>query len=249
MLWLTALLILLVSAVFAMLGLGGGMLYVPIFHWLGFGLKDVVIPLGLLLNGLNTLIALIPFGRKHLVDWKGGLPMAISAPILAPIGAMVAPYVPNRLLLILFSVMVLIAAVRTLWTVNRPEPDEMLPFVRRAVIGAVVAGLAGLVGGMIGVGGGFIISPLLMWIGYRTKQAAATTAYIVTFSSFSGFLGHVSHMAINPWLMVATVTSVVVASLLGSTFMANRAKPKWVKWFYGILLFLVAGKMLWPIIL
>lgn len=41
-------LIFIVSFVFAMLGLGGGMLYVPIFHWLGFGLKDVVIPLWLL---------------------------------------------------------------------------------------------------------------------------------------------------------------------------------------------------------
>ena len=248
MVWLAALLILIVSAVFAMLGLGGGMLYVPIFHWLGFGLKDVVIPLGLLLNGLNTLIALIPFSRKHLVDWKGGLPMAISALIFAPIGAMVAPYVPNHLLLILFSVMVLVAAIRTLSVANKSEPEQMLPFSERAIIGAIVAGAAGFVGGMLGIGGGFIISPLLMWIGYRTKEAAATTAYIVTFSSFSGFFGHVSHMSMNPWLLALTVIAVVVASLAGSSFMSNRAKPNWVKWFYGILLILVAGKMLWPLV-
>ena len=248
MVWLAALLILIVSAVFAMLGLGGGMLYVPIFHWLGFGLKDVVIPLGLLLNGLNTLIALIPFSRKHLVDWKGGLPMAISALILAPIGAMVAPYVPNHLLLILFSVMVLVAAIRTLSVANKSEPEQMLPFSERAIIGAIVAGAAGFVGGMLGIGGGFIISPLLMWIGYRTKEAAAITAYIVTFSSFSGFFGHVSHMSMNPWLLALTVIAVVVASLAGSSFMSNRAKPNWVKWFYGILLILVAGKMLWPLV-
>ncbi len=248
MVWVAALLILIVSAVFAMLGLGGGMLYVPIFHWLGFGLKDVVIPLGLLLNGLNTLIALIPFSRKHLVDWKGGLPMAISALIFAPIGAMVAPYVPNHLLLILFSVMVLVAAIRTLSVANKSEPEQMLPFAERAIIGAIVAGAAGFVGGMLGIGGGFIISPLLMWIGYRTKEAAATTAYIVTFSSFSGFFGHVSHMSMNPWLLALTVIAVVVASLAGSSFMSNRAKPNWVKWFYGILLILVAGKMLWPLV-
>ena len=67
-------LIFVVSFVFAMLGLGGGMLYVPIFHWLGFGLKEVVIPLGLLLNGLNTLIALIPYGRKK----TGGLARGVA---------------------------------------------------------------------------------------------------------------------------------------------------------------------------
>lgn len=62
-----------------------------------------------------------------------------------------------------------------------------------------------------------------MWIGYGTKQAAATTAYVVTFSSFSGFLGHMPHMAINPRLMIVTVIAVVVASLLGSSFMVNLA--------------------------
>jgi len=241
-------LIFIVSFVFAMLGLGGGMLYVPIFHWLGFGLKDVVIPLGLLLNGLNTLIALIPYGRKKLVDWRGGLPMAISALIFAPIGGLLAPYVPNKWLLILFSVMVLIAAVRTLLVANQVDSDKEISFARRVIIGSLVAALAGLLGGLLGIGGGFIISPMLMWIGYKTKQAAATTAYIVTFSSFSGFLGHVAHMTINPWLLVVTVGVVILASLAGAGFMANRAKPQWVKWFYGILLVVVAGKMLLPLL-
>lgn len=248
MLLLAGVLIFFVSAIFAMLGLGGGMLYVPIFHWLGFALKDVVIPLGLLLNGLNTLIALIPYGRKHLVDWKGGLPMAISALVLSPIGAMVAPYVPNHLLLILFSLMVLVAAVRTLWVANRAESDMTMSFAKRTLIGVIVAGTAGFLGGMLGIGGGFIISPLLMWIGYKTKEAAATTAYIVTFSSFSGFLGHMTHMTIQPSLLLITVIAVIIASLAGSAFMANKAKPQWVKWFYGILLVLVAGKMLWPLL-
>lgn len=248
MLLLAGVLIFIVSTIFAMLGLGGGMLYVPIFHWLGLGLKDVVIPLGLLLNGLNTLIALIPYGRKRLVDWKGGLPMAISALVLSPIGAMVAPYVPNHLLLILFSLMVLVAAVRTLWVANKAEADMTMSFAKRTLIGVIVAGAAGFIGGMLGIGGGFIISPMLMWIGYKTKQAAATTAYIVTFSSFSGFFGHMTHMTIQPSLLLVTVIAVIIASLAGSAFMANKAKPQWVKWFYGILLILVAGKMLWPLI-
>ena len=244
MLLSTSLLIFVVSFVFAMLGLGGGMLYVPIFHWLGFGLKDVVIPLALLLNGLNTLIALIPYGRKHLVDWKGGLPMALSAMVLAPVGSLLAPRVPNQWLLIVFSVLALTAAVRTLGTANRPDKEMTMSVTRRAVIGSIVAGLAGFLGGMVGIGGGFMISPLLMWIGYRTKEAAATTAYVVTFSSFSGFLGHTAHMSIHIGLLVVTVLAVVIASLLGSSFMANKAKPRWVKWFYGILLIGIAAKMI-----
>ncbi|MCX7169060.1 MAG: TSUP family transporter, partial [Proteobacteria bacterium] len=67
--------ILAASFLFAMLGLGGGMVYVPILNWAGYDLKAVAIPLGLLLNGLNTLLALIPFARARLVDWGGALPM------------------------------------------------------------------------------------------------------------------------------------------------------------------------------
>ncbi len=240
--WAT-ILIFLVSAVFAMLGLGGGMLYVPIFHWLGFGLKNVVIPLALLLNGLNTLIALIPYGRKRLVDWTGGLPMALAALVFAPIGAIVAPFVPDKVLLWLFAAAVIVAAARTLLVAGKADPTELMPLGRRMLIGSLVAAAAGFIGGMLGIGGGFIIGPLLMWIGYDTKHAAATTAYIVTFSSFSGFLGHIGHMAIDWPLFIALILAVIVASLIGSSFMANRAKPSWVKWFYGILLVGVAIKL------
>ena len=242
-------LIFMTSFLFAMLGLGGGMLYMPIFHWLDFSLKNVVIPLALLLNGLNTLLALIPYGHRHLVDWKGGLPMATSALIGAPIGALVAPMLPDRLLLFIFAVLVAMAGVRTLSIVKNPEPDKNPSPWRRVLWGALVSGVAGFLGGMLGIGGGFLISPFLLWIGYRTKEAAATTAYIVTFSSFSGFLGHVGRMTIHPTLMIVTVGAVIIASLLGSTFMAQKAKPQWVKTLYGILLLGVSIKLFIPFVL
>lgn len=58
---IVAIIIFVASFLFAMLGLGGGMVYVPVLTLAGFDVKEVAIPLGLLLNGLNTLLALIPF--------------------------------------------------------------------------------------------------------------------------------------------------------------------------------------------
>ena len=78
-------LIFVVSVPFSMLGLGGGMLYVPIFKWLGFPLKAVAIPLGLLLNGVTTLSAFLRYTREGLVDFRGGLPAAISGLVLTRI--------------------------------------------------------------------------------------------------------------------------------------------------------------------
>ncbi len=73
------------------------------------------------------------------------------------------------------------------------------------------------------------MAPLLMWMGYSTKKAAATSAFAVTFSSFSGFLGHVSQGRFNWSLTLLLAVAVVIGAALGSNFMAVKAKS--VYWF------------------
>jgi len=236
--------IFLASFLFAMLGLGGGMVYVPVLKWAGFPVREVAIPLGLLLNGLNTLLALIPFARNKLVDWKGGLAMATAAFLLAPVGAHTAQYVPVRTLLILFAVAVLAAAFRMLLLARQPEPDVVMSLKKRSIVGGFVGGFAGFMGGMLGLGGGFIIAPILMWMGYRTKQAAATTAFVVTFSSLSGYLGHVAEGHVNWPLTIGVVVAVIIGSQIGGTFMSTQAKPRWVKRLYAVVLLAVALKLI-----
>lgn len=240
--------IFIVSFIFAMLGLGGGMVYVPVLKWAGFSMKEVAIPLGLLLNGLNTLLALIPFARKKLVDWKGGLAMAIAALIFSPIGAYTSQFVPEKPLMMLFAVAVVIAAIRTLWASKQAEPEEVMPLKKRSLIGSGVGAFAGFAGGLLGIGGGFIIAPVLMWMGYKTKVAAATTAFVVTFSSFSGYLGHMAEGHFNWTLTVIVVIAVIIGSQLGGSFMSGKAKPKWVKQLYGIVLLLIAVKLVWGVL-
>ncbi|NOX84585.1 MAG: sulfite exporter TauE/SafE family protein [Chlorobi bacterium] len=231
------------SFIFAMLGLGGGMVYVPVLNWAGFDMVKVAIPLGLLLNGLNTLLVLIPYARKKLVDWKGGGVMALMALIAAPLGAMTSDKVPVQTLKILFAVMVVAAAIRMIWSSKKAEPGNMMSFLKRSVIGFFTGAFAGFVGGMLGLGGGFIIAPILMMMGYKTKQAAATTAFVVTFSSFSGYLGHMAQGEMN-WLLTAVVVvSVIIGSQLGGMYMTKKAKSKQVKLIYAIVLLVIAAKM------
>jgi len=244
-----AVIIFVASFLFAMLGLGGGMIYVPVLKWAGFDVKAVAIPLGLLLNGLNTLLALIPYSRKKLVDWKGGAAMAISALIFAPIGAYTSQYVPVQTLIIFFALAVFGAAVRMVFFAKSPEPEKMMELKKRSMIGVGVGAFAGFMGGMLGLGGGFIIAPILMWMGYKTKQAAATTAFVVTFSSFSGYLGHMAEGNFNWPLTILVVIAVIIGSQLGGSFMSGKAKPKWVKSLYAVVLFAVAIKMVLGVVL
>ncbi len=228
-------LILIVSFIFAMLGLGGGMVYVPLLHWLGFDFKQVALPLGLLLNGLNTLLALIPYSRKKLVDWKGGSFMAISAMIGSPLGAYASQFVPTKTLKLIFAIVVILTAIR-MFLIAGKEAEQMASMKKRIIIGISVGLSVGFLGGLLGIGGGFIFAPVLMWLGYKTKQAAATTAYVVTFSSFTGFLGHVSEGHFNPWLTAIVVIAVIIGSQLGANFMTKKAKPKLVKQTYAAVL-------------
>ena len=219
------------------------MIYVPVLKWAGFSVKEVAIPLGLLLNGLNTLLALIPFARKKLVDWKGGLSMALAALVFAPIGAFSSQYVPVNTLLILFAFAVLGAAIRMVFFAKSPEPETMMDIKKRSIIGIAVGAFAGFAGGLLGIGGGFIIAPILMWMGYKTKEAAATTAFVVTFSSFSGYLGHMAEGHFNWSLTAIVVIAVIIGSQLGGSYMSNKAKPKWVKSLYAAVLFAIAIKL------
>lgn len=236
------------SFIFAMLGLGGGMVYVPVLNWAGFDMKEVAIPLGLLLNGLNTLLVLIPYTRKKLVDWKGGAVMAVTALIASPIGALLSTHVPVQTLKGLFAIMVVIAAIRMFWVSGKAEPEVMMPLKKRSIIGFFTGGFAGFIGGMLGLGGGFIVAPILMWMGYRTKEAAATTALVVTFSSFSGYFGHVTQGQMNWPLTVVVVLAVLIGSQLGARYMTRKAKSKQVKIIYAVVLLLIAFKMVFDVL-
>jgi hypothetical protein len=85
-------------------------------------------------------------------------------------------------------------------------------------------------------------------MGYKTKEAAATTAFVVTFSSISGYLGHAAQGHMN-WLLTAiVVVAVIIGSQLGGLYMTQKAKSKQVKIIYAIVLILIAIKLVYSVV-
>ena len=124
----------------------------------------------------------------------------------------------------------------------------MLPFGKRALLTAAVGLGIGFVAGLLGIGGGFLFVPTLIAVGYPTKQAAATSAFVVVFSSFSGFAGHVAEGHYDWRVMAVGLIAVVVGAQIGAKVMKEKMKARWIKQLFGLLLLGVAVRFAWPIV-
>ncbi len=236
--------VLILSFIFSMLGLGGALLYIPVFYWLGYDFKSVAIPTGLLLNGITALSAGIYYLRAKMVDVKGAMPLLISSFVGAPIGAYLTEFVPVKILILFFIIAVWFAGLKMLFSSAKDE-EKYISQKLKIFLTSVGGFFIGLIAGLLGIGGGFLFVPLMIAMGYKTKIAAATSSFIVIFSSFSGFLGHVSTGHFNMPLMISTAIAVVIGSQIGARVMKEKMKAKWIKQMFGIILIGVGIKLLW----
>ncbi|HHE72951.1 MAG TPA: sulfite exporter TauE/SafE family protein [Chloroflexi bacterium] len=232
-----------IAFVFSMLGMGGSQLYVPVLYWLGMDFKTEAIPLGMLLNVVNSSTAAITYGRKHLIDWQIALPFGIAMILMAPLGTWLNVNLPTEPIIVMFALFTASAAVLMLsgW---RPK-GRPLSGRGRTVLGVSAGSGLGLLAGLIGRGGGSFVVPLLYIAGVEPKMAAATSALVVTGSGLSSFVSHVATAADPDWMVwILSVTAVWAGSRLGSRVMSTRLNPRMLKKVFGIVLLGVAGLLL-----
>lgn len=110
--------------------------------------------------------------------------------------------------------------------------------------GSVIGGIAGFLGGLLGVGGGGIISPALIMLGYEPKKVAATTALVVFFSSLSGFLTYWGMGTLDLRLLAWVSISALAGGWIGTHLMHFKMSSEQVKKAIGMILYLMVVKML-----
>ena len=229
-----------IAFVFSMLGMGGSQLYIPILYWMGLEFKTAAVPLGMLLNVVNSSSAAITYGRKKLIVWRVAVPFALTMILFAPLGVWLNVQLPVQPLLIVFALFTASAAVLMLsgW---KPKRGDLAPRARVALGVGAGSGL-GLIAGLIGRGGGSFVVPLLYIAGLEARNAAATSAIIVTCSGLSSFGSHMATAAQPRWgVWLASVAAVLLGSQLGSRLMASRLKSRAVKQIFAVVLLGVAA--------
>jgi uncharacterized membrane protein YfcA len=232
-----------IAFVFSMLGMGGAQLYVPILFWMGLDFKTQAIPLGMLLNVVNSSSAAWTYGRKNLIQWKVAIPFGLSMIAFAPLGTWVNISLPTEPIILIFALFTAAAAVLMLsgWKPRRGD----LSLRGQTILGISCGSILGFFAGLLGRGGGAFVVPLLYIAGLEAKLAAATSAMVVTFSGTSSFLSHIFTAAQPDWLVWGlSVVSVFLGSQAGSRVMAGRLESGAVRIVFGVVLLGVAALLI-----
>lgn len=231
--------------VFALGGVGAAIILIPIL--ISFGIPiEIAKPVGLFYNTVSLTGASVSNIRNKRLDFKVGIPIIIFSFLFAIVGAWSSQFISKQIILILFIGFLLFSSFMFLLHKKNGQDNyrEDRPYVALSAIGA----FAGLLSGMLGIGGGGIISPLMLLLGFNPKKIAAITAFVVPFSSFSGFLTYWAMGNINWKLLAIASVAGVAGATLGTMFMHKRLNPKTVKKILAIILLLMAVKLSWPML-
>jgi uncharacterized protein len=253
------LLAVLIGLSLGLLGGGGSILTVPIFVYvLGFGAKEAI-AMSLAVVGAVSL-----FGAGR--HWRAGnvnVPVALVfggvAMVGTYLGARLAVFFSGEAQLALFAGVMLVAAVLMFrdraptpppGTSLTGHPDDSRP-VRRALGGAsgfliVVEGMAvGILTGLVGVGGGFLIVPALVLVArLPMKEAIGTSLLVIALKSATGFLGYLGQVEV-PWAFMTLFTAVAVGGILIGTHLVRYVSQGALKRAFAIFLLVMGGFILY----
>jgi uncharacterized protein len=244
---LAAGLVFLFTTILTIAGVGSAFIVIPTFYWLGVPLIEAM-AIGLLLNTISMSFASANYIRYKLVIFKTALPIILLAVIFAPIGAWSSQFFSREALIVLFSFFLIFAASMMLFYKPKKREDGQAPRTSELTTGIGLGIGAGYLGGLLGVGGGNFIVPALVWLGVDPKKASATTAFIVVFASLAGFLGHAATQSVSWELLAFASVGSISGALLGSWLMHKKLNANQVKKVIGIVLYIIAAKMLWELL-
>ena len=230
------------STFFAMGGVGSAIALVTVFPMLGqsFNLSRA---LALFVNTSSTLSASVMNFYRGVLDFKFALPLVIAVLISTPIGAYFSQFVDHDILKWMLVAFLLISASLMLFYKKEAKAKYTKTWILY-VIGFCV----GIISGMLGVGGGALIMPLLILLGFDAKKAAYAVSFIIPFSSFSAFVTYLQFVQMDWYLLADVTVAALIGGYFGGKIMHFKLSQAQVKKLIGIVLYLLATKMIFGLL-
>jgi uncharacterized membrane protein YfcA len=222
-----------------LLGSGGSILTVPVLVYLIGQDEKVAIAGSLFVVGTIALAGSLQYLRAKLVDWHKVLIFGIPGMVGTYIGAAIAAYLSGIMQLTLFAGVMLLASFFMLRPVDLGPGSEHTPRATWKIAGDGLA--VGILTGLVGVGGGFLIVPALVLLGgMAMHRAVATSLVIIALKSYSGFYKYMDVLEAQnlelDWQTLLIVTGLGIAGSLAGGKLANRLPQQTLKKSFGIFL-------------
>lgn len=237
LLWI-AIVFVIIAAVYASVGFGGGSSYIAILLLAGLAMEEVRFT-ALVCNIVVVTGSSWNYSKNELIPWQEIWPIVILSVPMAFLGGSMQLAANHYKILV--GVVLIIAALLML-NPKAESPPKNLTAPQLAGMGGGI----GLLSGLIGIGGGIFLSPLLYIIRWGdAKKISATASVFILINSVAGLTGQLTHVTdINYRQVGILVLSVFIGGQVGNHFNINIWKPKTIKWMTAILVAAVGIRLL-----
>ena len=237
---------LLIGLSLGLLGGGGSILTVPVLVYvLGFAAKPAI-AMSLPVVGITSLIGAAVHWRLGNVRVATALLFGVLAMGGAFAGAKLAVFLSGAVQLVILAVVMLAAAGSMLRGRARgtPEPGEVTSTAPRLGLIVPVALGVGVLTGLVGIGGGFLVVPALVILGrVPMREAVGTSLLVIAMNSASGFAGYLGTVELD-WSFLTGFTAAAVAGALAGTVLAAHVPQAALKRAFGVFLLVMGGFVL-----
>ncbi len=228
----------LVAFLYSTVGHGGASGYLAVMALLGYS-AELARTDALILNLVVSAVAFIQYHKGGYFRSAVFFKLAGFSVPFALLGGFVK--LNDNGYQFLLSLVLLLAAVGIAFKPAEKETTRPFPFITAALIGSCI----GLISGMTGIGGGVLLSPLLLLAGWaKQKEAAALSAAFIFVNSCSGLAGRfLGGAALDPniyWMALTALASALAGAWLG----AHKYRPVALKWILAVVLITAAVKIL-----
>jgi uncharacterized protein len=230
-----------------LLGGGGSILTVPVLVYVAHVEPKTAIAMSLAVVGVTSVAGALGHWRAGNVNLRVAVLFGALAMLGAYAGARLSVFLSGALQLVLLAVVMVVSSISMLRGTPRRvvdasaenvRPDVPHPLAMRGL--APVALGVGVLTGIVGIGGGFLVVPALVLFGrVPMKHAVGTSLVVIAMNCASGFVGHLGHVGI-PWAFAAGFTGVAIAGILLGTSLGHHVSPHALKRGFAVFL-LVAG--------
>ncbi|MDN5842802.1 MAG: sulfite exporter TauE/SafE family protein [Alcaligenaceae bacterium] len=258
---LASLLGLLIGIVLGLTGAGGGILAVPaLVLGMGFQMAQAA-PIALIAVALASGLGAIAGLRRGIVRYRAALLMAAIGCLTSPLGLMAAHHIPNGWLMTIFSAVMVLVAYRMISGARRtgrqsqeavegkscvlsPSTGRFLWTARSASVLAGIGAVAGLMTGMLGVGGGFVIVPALRhYSNVPMHGIVATSLMVIALVAARTVAGSI-HTGVTLTPVTGAFIVCIVAGMFCGRLVARRVSGRALQYGFGSISALVAVLML-----